>query len=271
MKKCRLCDRPAGKKKAYCNTHNKRLERERKKAAQKKLDSAEVVHLSDVPISTNKAAVFGDLHLPWHKREAVYRALDLLTPDMNLVLQVGDIYDLYSFSRFPRSHNIMTPGEELSVARDYYCWFWGEVRYRCPGARLVQLLGNHDVRPVKRILERAPELETIANRGFLDLFESPGVELIQNDEFVWNDIAFIHGYLGRAGDHARTSNKCVVHGHSHKPGVTVLRPGLWEMDVGYLGDEKAPCFAYSAWKRAAPMTRALGLIDQLGPRVVLLP
>lgn len=221
--------------------------------------------------SDNNVVIFGDLHFPWHQREALYAALEHVTSDVSLVVQIGDAYDHHATSRFPRSHEVMSPMEELTIAKQYFDWFWGEVKSRAPNARLIQLMGNHDERPMKRVLERAPELEYLVSHGIRALYEAPGVEVITGDEFVDNGIAYVHGYMARLGDHARQALIPTVHGHSHKPGVAILRPGLWEMDVGYLGDEKAPCFGYPAWKRAAPMTRALGRIDKHGPRVILLP
>jgi predicted phosphodiesterase len=216
------------------------------------------------------AAIFGDTHFPWHHRDALFRALDLLNPEMNLVVQVGDLYDYYSFSRFRRSHYVASPHEELFHGRQLAEWFWAEVKARCPRARCIQLLGNHDDRAVNKVLDAAPELQALSEPTIRGMHLFPGVETVGDSTtgFDVGGIAFHHGYLSGPTDHARAVLKPVVHGHTHKLRLNWVRPGLWEMDVGYLGDENAPVFGYAAWKQATPMCRGMGIIDQYGPRVV---
>lgn len=262
----------AGYKRNYCRPCENKRRREREantlKLTPDPLPSPPPVQVPQSEFA--RAAFFGDLHFPWHHREKLLRALDLLHPGLDLVAQVGDLMDMFSFSRFPRSHRVVQMNEELSLARQYAEWFWGEVRDRCPRAKLVQLIGNHDDRPLKYALNKAPELEAFVGPGLRDLFTFENVETLESgsDELTVNGASVIHGYLTVAGAHALAGNTPVVHGHDHKLYVLFKRQNLWEMSVGYLGDPKAPCFNYSAWKRAANMQHGIGFLDELGPRVV---
>ncbi len=216
------------------------------------------------------AAVLGDCHFPFHDQDALRRALDKIPKGTTHIVQIGDLYDCYSPSRFPRNLNIMTPEEETNCAREYAWEMWAEIASRWPKAKLVQIMGNHDERPFKRAMEKNPELMHVIAPAFRKLYEFKGVETIHDpsDDFETHGIVFTHGYLSKKGEHAGRVNMPVVRGHSHKGGVTWLREGLWELDVGFLGDPTAPVFGYSAWKRAYQQTRGMGIIDENGPRFV---
>lgn len=214
--------------------------------------------------------VLGDTHHPFVDRKALDFAIDTLHKDATHVVQIGDLYDAYGASRFPRSLDIMTPAQEIEEGRLSACEMWERVKDRCPYAQKVQLMGNHDERPFKRVVEKLPEVMTLVAPSFRALYEFEGVTTIHDPsaDFETHGIVFTHGYLSRFGEHARRANMPVVRGHSHKGGVTWLREGLWELDVGFLGDPRAPVFGYAAWKRSYQMTRGKGVIDEYGPRFV---
>lgn len=211
---------------------------------------------------------FGDLHFPWVHQDALDAAFKIAPRDATHVFQVGDLRDQYAASRFPRSHNLMTPEAETTVATEMAQEFWARCRKHFPNAKLVQIMGNHDDRPFKRVAEKLPELEHLVKPALRDLYTFPGVTTVHDSssDYEVGNIVVHHGYLNGPTDHAKVANKCVIRGHSHKGKVTWVRPGLWELDCGYLGDPKAPVFGYSAWKRAYQMTRGLGIVDALGPR-----
>jgi predicted phosphodiesterase len=215
-------------------------------------------------------AVIPDTHFPFHDHAALDLAISKIPKGASHIIQIGDLYDNYSPSRFPRNLNLMTPEKEAEEARLCAWEMWGEIRQRHPHAKLVQIMGNHDDRPFKRAMEKNPELMHVIAPSFRAMYEFKGVETIHDssEDFETNGIVFTHGYLSKRGDHAARVNMPVVRGHSHKGGVTWLREGLWELDVGMLGDPTAPVFGYSSWKRAYQMTRGMGIIDSNGPRFV---
>lgn len=101
-----------------------------------------------------RIVVIGDIHFPWVNQKSlacIYDFIKYIAPTM--VVQIGDLYDLYSFSKFPRSHDIMTPKDELTQANADAHQMWDKIRRIAPRAKLIQLLGNHDSRIAKRAME----------------------------------------------------------------------------------------------------------------------
>lgn len=219
-----------------------------------------------------KILAIGDLHFPFHHRRAVeltLAAISELKPDV--VIQVGDVYDMFSYGKFHRSMNVLTPKQEISSARKAAEWLWSEVRKRAPKSKRIQLLGNHDDRPYKRILEKAPEFEHLMSTK--DIFCFDGVETVldSREELTIGGTLFIHGFLNKLGDHVRYFHKNVVAGHIHRGG-TVFFPyngkTLFELNCGYLADRHTKALQYTSTKRTTSWTLGFGWIDKYGPRFV---
>lgn len=217
--------------------------------------------------------VIGDLHLPWgctRTVSAIYSAIEKHQP--KIVVQVGDLYDMFSMTRFARSLNVITPAREIEEGRRWAEAFWKNVYKRAPRAKRFQLLGNHDVRPLIRVQERAPELESLVQRGWEDLFKFVGVETLwgTRDDLEIDGVVFEHGYLTRPGQHMRENMKPTVLGHTHRGWVhfeKIRRQMLWELNVGYAADPSQEPLSYPK-KKWVKWTPGYGLIDGDGPRFV---
>jgi hypothetical protein len=215
-----------------------------------------------------------DLHFPWHHAEClawIYSVIANFKPD--IVIQMGDLYDMYSSSRFARTHNLMTPKQEIAEARMGAEAFWKNVRINAPKARRIQKKGNHDIRPDKRILEEAPELEDLINTS--PLFQFTGVETIHDpsEETVIDNVIYIHGHLTKMGDHVKYFLQSVVHGHSHRGGTHFMKlrnETIWELDCGFCSDESAVPLRYGPARRTL-WTLGVGIIDEYGPRFLPYP
>lgn len=213
----------------------------------------------------------GDLHFPFAHKPSVSRCLEFIG-DMKpkRAVQLGDLFDMYSWGKFPRSKNIYNPHEEMRRARADAESFWTEVQRRAPGIECWQLLGNHDARPLKRAIEAAPEIEIFLRID--NFYEFPGVHLVADprQELILDGIAFLHGYRSGLGDHRDHMLMSVVCGHTHKGGVDcrqVRGEILFELNAGYLGDPDTKAFSYTP-QRAQKWTRGWGWIDKWGPRFV---
>jgi len=137
------------------------------------------------------------------------------------------------------------------------------------------MLGNHDIRPWKRVLEKAPDC--LPFMDFKTHFEFPGVTLWKDPQepFVYNNIVFHHGYKSDRGAHVKAfGSNCVV-GHTHRPDIfyaprfTPFHQPLWELNVGHVARTDTRNMGYTPinWKA---WSKSCGIIDDLGPRVVLL-
>lgn len=212
-----------------------------------------------------------DMHLPWvdaKKLAQIYTAIEREKPDV--VIQLGDLYDFYSHSKFPRNTDLMTSKEEICEARQGAEAFWKNVRKSSKRIRCIQILGNHDARPSKRVSERYPEIAHLV--GIDDLFRFASVESILDTraEFKIDGVIYTHGHFTQHGRHAAYYGQSVVHGHSHRPAVIYQRLHgrlIWELDCGHLADENCEPLQYSATKTTKWAT-GYGIVDKLGPRFV---
>lgn len=219
----------------------------------------------------------GDTHMPFHCSDtllSILKAIEALQP--RYVVQMGDLFDQYSFSRYGKSLNIATPEQELVAGLETARAFWESVRKRAPAARCYQLLGNHDTRLDKKLAEKMPELGGLVDSS--SLFTFKGVESMKTDRDVleltvqgepW---ALHHGFLSKPGDHVKYFQKSCVTGHSHRAHIIphkIHDKLLWDCNAGYAGDPTAAVFKYGATVKNA-WTRGYLTIDSLGPRFVSL-
>lgn len=219
-----------------------------------------------------RTAIIGDLHFPWASQEHLmlaYQFIDYFKPES--VIQMGDIYDFYSYSKFPRSHVVIRPDEEVDLARQMASSFWESIRRMCPKASMTQLVGNHDIRPHKRLIELVPELEALVD--LKPLFTFDGVNTIHDSRtpYVQDNVSFIHGFTS-PGAHRAKIHTHVVHGHTHRGALywtkdPQVQRHLFELDVGYLGAPEMKCFNYTPVKELS-WTRGMGILNEYGPAFI---
>jgi len=220
-----------------------------------------------------KVLAIPDLHFPWHSVDglsAVYALIDKEKPDV--IVQLGDLYDQFSFSKFSRSHDLLTPSEEISEGRECAMNLWTNIRKNCKRTtRLIQLLGNHDDRVAKRIAEKVPEIACLLQSSQNSLFKFPSVETILDSrhELMIDGVIYTHGFLA-SGKHVSYFQRSVVHGHTHRGGLYTLEQAgrtLFELDCGFLADRYAVPLRYTP-TTTTRWNLGLGLIDSLGPRFI---
>lgn len=215
--------------------------------------------------------VVGDAHFPFANTGSLRRIAELATQlKPHIIVQIGDLLDLFSFSKFPRSLNVMTPKKELELGQKMAYQMWENLRRASPRSKYFQLLGNHDERPIKRLLEKTPELESLLN--IKAIYEFPHVETMhsERDELIIGDILFMHGFR-KHGDHVKHNGMNTVCGHSHRGGVVYQRLGnktLWELNAGYVALEDSVPLGYTKQRRISTWTQGVAVIDALGPRFI---
>lgn len=220
-----------------------------------------------------KIASISDIHWPFHSQRVVDKFLafiEINSPEYIFIN--GDAWDMYSHGKFPRSHNIFTPREERDLSRKYNEEFWIEVKKRCPNAKCVQMLGNHEARPMKRIIEEYPEAEDWLKKAIQDEFTFEGVETIfdTRQEYIIGNIAVFHGYRSKLGDHRDyTHFNCIV-GHTHRGGTVfknIRNEVLWELNSGLAGDPLQKGLTYTPQK-INEWTQGFAWVDEHGPRFI---
>lgn len=220
-----------------------------------------------------KIAILGDMHEPFASDRIKADFVSFCgTFQPDYIVQVGDCMDMYSHSRFPKSHNVFTPQDEETRARKNLEEFWSILNKTAPQAKKVQLLGNHDVRPIKGVLTHMPSMEHWAQKYLKDLLTFDNVETVMDprQEYFISDIAFLHGHLGKLGDHRDYMLMNAVRGHDHTGGVVfrkIHNKTLWELDAGFAGDIQSKGFTYTSQKMTKN-TEGFAAIDSYGPRFI---
>jgi hypothetical protein len=202
-----------------------------------------------------------DLHFPFvHTKALVYYMqiiaelyeqcqLDKVTLH---IVQLGDLYDLYGFSRYEKTHSL-NPKKEIEIAMEMAKKFWDSLP-KGNGVKRYQLAGNHDIRTQKYILSKAPDL-----RDFIpsakELLAFDDVFSMDNDKDCilfktpYDKVIGTHGYLSDSISHAKKFKCSVFHGHAHSAGIAyiALDNGLvFSMNCGFIGDAKTFALAYSS-------------------------
>lgn len=220
------------------------------------------------------ALIISDLHWPFHSQRVLdrfYKEIQKKKPQF--IILNGDAWDMYSHTKFPRSHNIFTPRDERMACLRLNREFWLEVLRISPDSQCFQLIGNHDLRPMKRILESYPEAEDWIRDSLERDFSFPGVKTVfdSREELALSDevIAF-HGYRTQLGAHRDYTLLNCINGHSHVGGVvfrSIRNCTLWELNSGYAGDPGAKGLTYTPQK-IVNWTPGFGELLEDGPRFV---
>lgn len=215
-----------------------------------------------------------DIHWPFSSQRVIDRFYDFIgSNESEWIILNGDAWDMYSHAKFPRSHNVFTPREEQALARKMNEEFWEKVRTLSPKSKLVQMMGNHDVRPMKRILEEYPEAEDWIAEKLTKLFSFESVQTIMNPReelMLPGDIAVFHGYRGKLGDHRDFTFYNTLNGHTHKGGAVfrqIRGRVLWELNSGFAGDPEAKGLTYRPQK-ISEWTPGFSRVDAWGPRFI---
>lgn len=227
--------------------------------------------LSNEPYAS--IAVISDIHWPWANDAVLskfYEYVEDHKPEW--VILNGDAWDMYSHSKFPRSHNVFTPRDERGHSRKSNEDFWSKVRSVSPISKCYQLLGNHDARPLKQVLEHYPAAEDWVEKMLREEFTFNGVTTIYDprEELMIGNIMVHHGYRSKLGEHRDFTHYHAIVGHTHVGGVAFRQihgQVLWELNSGFAGDPKGKGLTYTPQK-ITNWTPGFGAVDSLGARFI---
>lgn len=212
-----------------------------------------------------KVFVIPDLHLPYVNKKQlnkVLRAIEDEKPDA--VVQVGDLYDQYMFSRYDKEYEELSPKKELSKAKSMATKMWKRINEIAPKAKKYQLLGNHDIRILKQVKRKFPEIYYMIKEIFNEMYTFDNVETMKSDRdyLVLDEVVYCHGWKTSHTSHFRLP---VARGHSHRASLELRqseRTGyklIFEMQVGCLADDTLVPLDYPASKKTG-WANAYGLV-----------
>lgn len=215
-----------------------------------------------------------DIHWPFHNPRVLEKLFDYLQDNLvDHVILNGDAWDMYSHTKFPRSHLQFTAREETQSAQDANKQFWIRIKQIVPNAECIQLMGNHDVRPLKRILEVYPVAEDWIADKLRELFTFEGVRTIMDprEECIINDISIFHGFKSKLGEHRDYVGRSTINGHTHVGGVVFRACSdgriLFEGNSGFAGNPYAKGLTYTPLK-TTNWTPGFLACDKYGPRFI---
>ena len=220
----------------------------------------------------SKVLASGDKHFPYTKKvflNKLYKLIKKEKPD--IIIDMGDLYDQYVFARFDRDLNFTNPKKEVAKMRKSAEDYWATIRNAAPKARLIQLLGNHDVRMLKKCLSTFPEAYDFLKTVHEGLYDFAGVEVKKSDkEYVEIDgVVYCHGWMTK---HTAHFGKSVVRAHDHKVWMEAKmdlkktnNEFIFEASCGCFGDQSAVPLGYPSSKFTGWQAGAL-IIDDGYPR-----
>ncbi len=222
---------------------------------------------------SKKKLLIGDAHFPFVSEYAlvrIYEIAEKLQPE--IIIQMGDLYDMYAHSKFPRSLNTYSPEEEENLGVEGARAMWKRLREICPKAECFQIWGNHDIRPMKRTAEAQPSVEHIVAKHVKSIMSFEGVTLVEDprQELIIGDCQHIHGYRSQLGSHRDFALMNTWTGHSHKGGVVYRRfkaQTFWEANAGFIGEAESKALGYTPQKIHG-QTLGCGWEDEFGPRFI---
>lgn len=189
-------------------------------------------NIVDLELKLNKGNIIvaSDIHIPFQDQLAVKAFLTYCAKKQpEAIVLNGDVLDMFMLSRFTKGEG-RNPLEEITECRQLL----ESLRALCPNALIYYVIGNHETRLERYVLNKAPELASLVEDVFSILkvqdFKIRGcASLTVNDNLV-----FKHGTLlgNKSGLSAikemEASYMSGVSGHCFSDDVEVITPSGWK-------------------------------------------
>jgi hypothetical protein len=217
--------------------------------------------------------IIGDTHFPFTSQYCLDKIYEFAQKNKpGRIIQMGDLYDMYAHTKFPKSQNSYNAQTEEKLGREGAEEMWKILRNECPKAELVQLLGNHDIRATKRTVEQQNSVEHIVEKHVKTMMSFEGVNSILDyrQEYYAQGVMFLHGYRSQLGAQRDYTLMNTVAAHTHKGGVLYRNLNdrmIWELNPGFVGDAHSKALSYTSQKWH-DQTLGFGYIDSYGPRFI---
>lgn len=203
----------------------------------------------DTRIKTKTHLVISDVHHSKHCLKYA-RLIELVIKKIkpNTVIQVGDFTDFSTLSKYVRDpRDKTTARDEIESYREQMLR-WANLMPE--GSTFHQICGNHDIRMIKTLWSKAPEMAELMGAlsdmlGFRELNKIHKVKFVWHDYHDWNscrigDTVITHGFY--YGKNLAVSNLDkypgvnVVQGHSHRA-LLAYHGDRWAASIGHGSDE----------------------------------
>lgn len=165
-----------------------------------------------------RIVVASDFHVPFHDERAVQNLVDAVGERKpEYVIINGDLVDFYMLSKFSKGEG-RNPLEEINMAKDIL----HTLHEASPTSKIVYIIGNHESRLEKYILDNAPAVASIVPDVFtlfeLDKYNAIGAASITfNNNFVFKHGKLLGAKSGlSAAKEMENSYMSGATGHTHR-------------------------------------------------------
>lgn len=207
----------------------------------------------------NNILVIGDLHIPFELEGYLQFCKEQqIRFNCGTIVFIGDIIDNHYSSYHESNPDQLTAGQELTLSisrlKEWYSAF--------PEATIT--LGNHD-----KLISRKATTSNLSSRWirpYNEVLEVPNWKFV--NEYVFDDILFVHGEQTNAYTKATSEFRSVVSGHLHTEGYVKLLNGgkNFAMQVGTGIDFNSYAFAYA--QRGKQPILSCGVISNKSPIII---
>ena len=166
------------------------------RSASKMIRAKKILDL-DKKITDGTVVIASDIHIPFQDKAAVKAFLSYVKGKQpEIIVLNGDVLDMFMLSRFTKGEG-RNPLEEIKMCQALLA----TLRSTCPNSEIFYVIGNHETRLEKYVLNKAPELASLIE----DVFSIIKVEdynvrgcasLTINDNFVMKHGTYIGNKSG---------------------------------------------------------------------------
>lgn len=209
----------------------------------------------ELKIKNGTIVIASDIHIPFQDDKAVECFLNYCqTKQPEVIILNGDVLDMFRLSRFTKGEG-RNPLEEMEICQELL----SRLRNENPNADIYYIIGNHEMRLEKYVLDKAPELASLVEDVFsiikVDKFNIKGCgRLLVNDNFLVKHGTLLGNKSGLSAiKEMENSYMSGASGHCHKAAKYICRKAgrkfIW-LETGCLCDMQPEYMIDPNWQQA---------------------
>lgn len=189
------------------------------------------IKMEQCTLSTGKVVIISDIHIPFQDNKAVGAALDYINKVRpKVVVLNGDIVDFFKLSHFTKGEG-RNPAQEIKECQKLFKQL---KKVLDEDAKIYYVIGNHETRLEKYVLQNAPEVASIIDDVFSILeVEKYGIvgcsQVLFNKLFLCRHGKLLGKYSGMSAmKELAASYTSGASGHCFSEDVEVITPTGWK-------------------------------------------
>lgn len=176
-------------------------------------------------LTAGEVVICGDIHIPFQDDIAVDLFIGHIKERQpRMIVLNGDIMDMFRLSRFTNGEG-RNPLKEIEACRELL----SRIRNACPNSEIFYVIGNHETRLERYVLDKAPELESIIEDIFTILrtedYKVYGCSsVLLNDKYLFRHGRLLGNKTGLSAiKELEASYMSGATGHSHRLAKYITR------------------------------------------------